>query len=78
MKQLKLMQNTPEWLEARKKYRTASEAAIVLGISPFTTVEKFKSIKAGLVKQYYSKAMEQGHIQEDQIRQAASWWVPGP
>ena len=72
MKLLNVQQNTPEWLEARKNYRTASEAAIVLGISPFTTREKFKLIKAGLARQYYSKAMAQGHIQEDQIRKAAS------
>jgi putative phage-type endonuclease len=67
-----LKQNTPEWLEARKQYRTASEAAIVCGVSPFTTVEKFKLIKAGLKKQYYSKAMQQGHELEDKVRQWAS------
>lgn len=66
---LNLAPNTPEWLEARKNYRTASEAAIVLGISPFTTREKFKLIKAGLAKQYYSKAMQQGHEQEQQVRE---------
>ena len=36
MQKLDLAPNTPEWLEARKKYRTASEAPIVCGISPFT------------------------------------------
>lgn len=72
MKKLDLAPNTPEWLEARAKYRTASEAAIVLGISPFTTREKFKLIKAGLAKQFYSKAMQQGHEQEAQIRQWAN------
>ena len=72
MKKLNLEQNSPEWLEARKQYRTASEAAIVLGISPFQTPENFKLIKAGLKKQYYSKAMQQGHELEDKVRQLAN------
>ena len=37
--------NTEEWLALRKQYRTASEAAIVMGISPWTTREDFKLIK---------------------------------
>lgn len=69
---LELKQNTPEWLEARKKYRTASEAAIVCGVSPFTSKEDFKLIKAGLKTQYYSKAMQRGHELEDTVRQWAS------
>lgn len=64
--------NTPEWLELRTKYRTASEAAIVCGKSPFTSVEKFKMIKAGLAKQFYSKAMQLGHETEEATRQWAS------
>ena len=72
MKQLPLTQNSEEWLEARKQYRTASEAAIVLGISPFQTQENFKLIKAGLKQQYYSKAMRQGHELEDTVRQLAN------
>ena len=63
--------NTEEWLELRKNYRTASEAAIVLGISPFQTPINFKLIKAGLKKQYYSAAMRQGHELEAQVRQHA-------
>jgi len=72
MKKLDLQPNTDEWLEVRKKYRTASEAPIVLGISPFTTPEAFKLIKAGLKKQYYSKAMQLGHELEDKSRQWAN------
>lgn len=63
--------NTPEWLELRKGFRTASEAAIVLGISPFTTPKKFKQIKAGVAKQFYSKAMALGHEKEEMIREWA-------
>lgn len=72
MEQLSLTPNTPEWLEARKQYRTASEAPIVLGVSPFTTPEQFKLIKAGLKKTYYSKAMQLGHELEAQIRDHAN------
>lgn len=64
--------NSPQWLELRKNYRTASEAAIVCGVSPFTTPEKFKLIKAGLVRQYYSKAMSDGHRLEDLSREWAN------
>lgn len=64
--------NTPEWLELRKQYRTASEAAIVLGISPFQTPINFKLVKAGLKKQYYNSAMRRGHELEAQVRQHAS------
>jgi len=71
MKQLHLEQNSQEWLDARKKYRTASEAAIVMGISPFTTPDNFKLIKAGVKKQYYSAAMKQGHDLEDLVREYA-------
>lgn len=72
MKKLDLQPNTPEWLEARANYRTASEAPIVLGISPFVTREKFKLIKAGIAKQFYSRAMQRGHEQEAQIREWAN------
>jgi len=72
MKKLELEQNSQEWLDARKQYRTASEAAIVLGISPFTSIKNFKLMKAGLKKQFYSKAMQRGHELEDQVRQHAS------
>ena len=71
MEQLHLEQNSQEWLDARKQYRTASEAAIVLGISPFTSVDNFKLIKAGVKQQYYSAAMKQGHDLEDFVRQYA-------
>ncbi len=72
MKKLELKQNTQEWLDARKQYRTASEAAIVCGVSPWTSVADFKLIKAGKKQQYYSKAMQRGHELEDTVRQKAN------
>lgn len=72
MQQLDLLPNTDAWLEARKNYRTASEAAIVMGISPWTSINDFLLIRAGKKKQYYSKAMKRGHDTEEQIRQWAN------
>lgn len=72
MKQLDVAPNSQEWLEARKAYHTASEAAIVLGISPWTKPEKFKQIRAGLAKQFYNTAMKRGHDTEAQIRDWAN------
>ena len=72
MEQLHLEQNSQAWLDARKKYRTASEAAIVLGISPFTSIPDFKLIKAGVKQQYYSAAMKQGHDLEERVRQLSN------
>lgn len=72
MKKHDVQPNTPEWLELRKEYRTASEAPIVAGISPWTTPNDFKLIKAGLKKQFYSKAMRRGHELEEQVRQHAN------
>lgn len=68
MKQLDLQPNTQEWLDARAMFRTASELPIVTGISPFTTKERFKLIKAGLAKQFYSSAMQLGHTTEAATR----------
>ena len=72
MQQHNVEPNTPEWMDLRAKHRTASEASIVCGVSPFTTPENFKLIKAGLKKQFYSKKMQLGHKLEDQVRQWAN------
>ena len=68
MNKLDLTQGSQEWLEARKKYRSASEAAVVLGISPFQTPENLKLIQEGLATQYVSPAMRRGHELEDLAR----------
>jgi len=67
-----LTQNTDEWLEWRKTKRGASDTPIVMGLSPFTTIQKFKRIKEGLETQYYSQAMKDGHTYEDRARELAS------
>lgn len=46
MKTLNLVQGSPEWLAARKNYRTASEASAMMGQSKYMTRSELLSIKA--------------------------------
>lgn len=71
-KVLNLRQNSPEWLETRKHYRTASESSIVLGLSPWSTpsqlaIEKFGN---GVSKSNENIATRHGHINEPKARRA--------
>lgn len=65
-------QGSQEWHDLRAKYtRTASRTSTVLGISPFSNVEKLaQEIKFG-IKPFYSKAMQQGNELEDKVRELA-------
>lgn len=65
------VQGSDAWLELRKGYRTASEAAVVLGISPFQKPEDMKLVKAGLKEVYYSDAMRLGNELEPLAREKA-------
>ena len=65
------IQGSDAWLGLRAKYRTASEASAVMGVSPFQSIDDFKLIKAGLKTVFYSKAMQQGNELEDEVRQKA-------
>lgn len=71
-KQVIVEQNTQEWLDLRANYRTASEAPIVLGISPFKTPLQFKMEKLGLRRPYFSAAMKLGQDLEDAVREKAN------
>lgn len=66
-----LSQNTPEWLAFRRKYRTASETPVVMGLSPRKTAarlaaEKFRGIKPA----NGNMATKHGHDNEAIARQA--------
>lgn len=65
---LKLEQNTPQWLEARKKYRTASESPIVLGLSPWTTPKQLASQKFYNGRNDSTAATQHGHKHEGRAR----------
>jgi len=67
---LSLKQNTQEWLEVRKRYRTASETPIIMGISPWSSpselaMEKFSRNPP---KELNNPATAHGHKFEDTAR----------
>lgn len=65
-------QGSPEWLELRRKhYKSASRTPVVMGISPFSNVDKlFKELKEG-IRPYQNHAMKRGNELEPQVRE----WV---
>lgn len=63
-------QGTPEWLEWRRTRIGASDAAIVLGISPWKTPHKLWLEKSGRQPAPpMNSAMAYGHQMEDEVRQ---------
>ena len=66
------IQNSDAWLEWRKHFRTASQASVVLEISPWETPEEMKKKELGLLpKTKISKAMQTGIDREDEVRKKA-------
>jgi len=64
-------QNTPEWLELRKNHIGASDAPIILGVSPWKTAFQLWEEKLGIREQEpMNHAMLRGHELEPQARQA--------
>jgi putative phage-type endonuclease len=57
---VRLVQGSAEWHDHRRKCRNASETAIVLGLSPWTTPYQLWQLKLGLVQQVVSPAMQRG------------------
>ena len=72
MKTLQLTQNTPEWLAFRQNHFNASEAPIMLGISPYQKRDDLLKEKAfGITKEYteyQQKIFENGHKFENFYR----------
>ena len=73
MKQIhNVNQGSPEWLELRAKYFTASEAPAMLGLSKYQTRYELLHMKAtGEVKEvteYQQKIFDKGHETEDLAR----------
>jgi putative phage-type endonuclease len=64
-----IQQNTPEWIEMRKSKIGASDAPIVLGISPWKTPFQLWEEKVMGKEQTTSHAMARGHALEDQARE---------
>jgi len=62
-------QNTPEWKEWRKTKIGASDAAGVMGLSPWTSPHQLYEEKLGLrPEKYMSDAMIKGHNLEERAR----------
>lgn len=67
---INLQQNTPEWLEFRKNYLGASDAPIIMGVSPWKTPYQLWQEKLGIAENYtYTSAMQRGHDLEDKARE---------
>lgn len=76
MKTLNLIQGSPEWIEARARYNTASEASVMMGQHPGCTRSELLRIKATGDEQEFSRftlevVFPRGHEVEDLARPLA-------
>ena len=68
---MQLKQNTPEWLEFRKSHIGASDAPVIMGVSPYKTPMQLYEDKLGLsAKQVMTVAMQRGHDLEPEALKA--------
>lgn len=68
---MQLKQNTPEWLEFRKSHIGASDAPVIMQVSPFKTPLQLYEDKLDLVpKQQMNAAMQRGHDLEPEALKA--------
>src|SRR5438876_12144533 len=70
MKIVRMLQGSPEWHEHRRKYRNASETAVVLKLSPWLTPYQLWQQKLGLIEQEVTAAMRHGSELEPVARAA--------
>jgi len=63
-----LQQNTPEWLEMRRSHIGASDAPIIMGLSPWKTPLQLWEEKVNGKESFKSEAMQRGHDLEDDAR----------
>jgi len=75
MQLIELQQGTTEWLEARLNYRTASEAAAMLGVSPYMTRDELlRQKKTGIapeINEHQQRLFDKGHQIEALLRPIA-------
>jgi putative phage-type endonuclease len=67
---VRMAQGSPEWHEHRRKYRNASETAVVLGLSPWLTPYQLWQVKLGLLVPEVTPAMRRGSELEPAARAA--------
>ena len=59
-----------EWKEMRKRFITATDAAAILGVSPWSNPRKLYESKKGMVEEYSNMAMDRGNFLEQEARVA--------
>lgn len=65
-----LIQGTDEWLELRRSKITASDAAIIMGVNPWSSLDKLREEKLGLAPPKKKTAkMQRGLDLEDTARE---------
>lgn len=65
------LQGTPEWLDLRKRFVGASDAPVIMGVSPYKTVRELWEEKLGLGKKEIStQAAVYGKEMEEPARRA--------
>lgn len=70
MKIIELDQDTPQWHEFRKEHIGASEASIILNISPYRKPSQLWAEKLGIIApQEFNGAMQRGKDLEEKARQ---------
>jgi putative phage-type endonuclease len=67
---LKFAPNSQEWLEARRSYLGASDAAVVLGMSRWGSPAEVQRAKLESEIKEMNEAMERGHLLEPIVRRA--------
>ncbi len=70
MKFVKLNQDTPEWHEFRQNHIGASDAPVVMGVSPFKSRKQLWKEKVFGVQQKANGAMLYGKMKEEEAREA--------
>lgn len=69
MKFIDLEQGSSQWLEWRKNIITATDAAVIMGVSPYVTPYQLRQRKLGLISEQPSnKAMQRGTELEPEAR----------
>lgn len=67
---IELEQGSPEWLDFRRSHIGASDAPIIMGVSPWKKIHALYLEKiSGESKTFYSNAMRRGNELEEPVRQ---------
>lgn len=64
-----LIQQTPEWEEARNSKIGSSDAPVIMGVSPYKTPYQLWQEKLGFSKTFVNYAMKRGTAYEEKARQ---------